>query len=226
MQSTQAYHAPKTLQFIAKLISYIFHPLFIPTYIFLFLVYKFPFAFQIDLTHDAIFELKLSLFSTFWITAFFPAFAVFLLWRLKVIKSIFLRTQKERIIPFFVSMFFYWWMYYLSLNMSNDKVALKQPEVLKFFYFGIFISTVAGVLINNFIKISLHGLAAGAAFAAIILFSLYYHNNINSYIVCGTILTGCILTARFIASNHTQQEIYTGLFVGIACQLIGYWWTM
>ena len=226
MQSTSAYQAPKILQFIAKLISYIFHPLFIPTYIFLFLVYKFPFAFQISVSRDPVFELKLTLFSTFWMTAFFPAFAVFLLWRLKVIKSIYLRTQKERIIPFFVNMFFYWWMYYLSLNMGNDKIALKQPEVLKFFYCGIFISTVVGVIINNFIKISLHGLAAGAALAAVILFSLYYHTNINVYIVYGTLLTGCILTARLMVSNHTQQEIYSGLFVGIACQLIGYWWAM
>jgi hypothetical protein len=226
MEGAQTYQAPKVLQFIAKLISYVFHPLFIPTYIFLFLVYKFPFAFQIDTRHDAVFELKLSLFSTFWMTAFFPAFAVFILWRLKVIKSIFLRTQKERIIPFFINMFFYWWMYYLSINMANDKIALKQPEVLKFFYFGIFISTVVGVLINNFIKISLHGLAAGGALAAVILFSLYYHANINIYIVYGIILTGCILTARLIVSNHTQTEIYTGLLVGIACQLIGYWWAM
>lgn len=72
-------------------------------------------------------QLKLKLFSTFWMTAFFPAFAVFLLWKLDLTKSIFLRTQKERIIPYVITMFFYWWMYYLSRNMKD------QPEALKFF---------------------------------------------------------------------------------------------
>ena len=60
---------------------------------------------------------------------FFPAFAVFLFARLKLSDSIFLRTQKERIIPYVITMFFYWWMYYLSRNF------LDQPIVLKYFYF-------------------------------------------------------------------------------------------
>jgi len=36
---------PLYLRVIAKAISYIFHPLFIPTYIFLWLVLRFPFEF-------------------------------------------------------------------------------------------------------------------------------------------------------------------------------------
>ncbi len=134
----------------AKIISYVFHPLFIPTYIFLFLVLQFPFEF----TNITDWKLKMKIFGVFWMTAFFPAFAVFLMWRLKMSESIFLRTQKERIIPYFITMFFYWWMYYLSKNMTD------QPEVLKFFYFGIFWTTIIGVMINNFIKISLHTIAA------------------------------------------------------------------
>ncbi len=204
----------------AKIISYIFHPLVIPTYIFLFLLYQFPFTFISDLRYDPVFELKLKLFSTFWMTAFFPAFAVFLLWRLKVIKSIFLKTQKERIIPFFVTMFFYWWMYYLSRTMKD------QPEALKFFYFGIFIATSIGVVINNFIKISLHGLSSGAALAAIILFSFFYKTPLNAAIAIAAVLTGMIATARFLVSNHTNQEVYSGLLVGAVCQVFAYWFVL
>jgi len=153
-------------------------------------------------------------------TAFFPAFAVFLLWRLKVIKSIFLKTQKERIIPFFVTMFFYWWMYYLSRTMKD------QPEALKFFYFGIFIATSIGVVINNFIKISLHGLSSGAALTAIILFSFFYKTPLNAAIAIAAVLTGIICTARFLVSNHTNQEIYSGLLVGAICQVFAYWFVL
>lgn len=196
----------------SKIISYVFHPLFIPTFIFIFLVYQFPVQFT-DITP---WKLKLKVFSVFWMTAFFPAFAVFLLWRLKLSESIYLRTQKERVIPYFVTMFFYWWMYYLSKNQTD------QPEVLKFFYFGIFWSAIIGVIINNFIKISLHTIAAGSAAMAMILFSFFYHIHLGLPIVITLLLAGLIATARLFVSNHTPLEIYSGFGLGILCQLAGF----
>ena len=198
---------------LAKIISYIFHPLFIPTYIFIYLQYQFPFEFA-GITD---WQLKMKIFSVFWMTAFFPAFAVFLLWRLKFSDSIFLRTQKERIIPYFISMFFYWWMYYLSRTFSD------QPIVLKFFYFGIFLSTTFGVFINNYIKISLHGIAMGGALAAVILFAFVYQTTTGYAISTVVLLTGLVCTSRLLVSDHTNIEIYSGVILGIICQLIGYW---
>lgn len=198
---------------VAKIISYVFHPLFIPFYIFLFLVYRFPYEFA----GINIWQLKLKIFSVFWMTAFFPAFAVFLLWKLKFSDSIFLRTQKERIIPYFITMFFYWWMHYLSKNQTD------QPVVLRFFYLGIFFSTIAGVIINNFIKISLHTIAMGGAAAAMYLFSWYYNVPLGLPIVVTILLAAIVASARFYVSNHTTTEIYSGFALGIVTQLIAYW---
>ena len=204
------------LTFPAKLISYIFHPLFIPTYVFIFLVYQVPYEFA-GITD---YQLKLRIFSIFWLTAFFPAFAVFLLWRLKFSESIFLRTQKERIVPYIITMFFYWWMYYLSRNFTD------QPEVLKFFYMGIFVATVFGLVLNNYYKISLHGIGVGGAMAAFILFAMYYRLPLGLSISIATLLAGMVCTSRFLVSNHTNKEIYAGLFVGIGCQMAAYWFLM
>ena len=197
----------------AKLLSYIFHPLFIPTYIFLFLQYQFRFEFA-GITP---WQMKLKAFSVFWMTAFFPAFAVFLLWRLKFSDSIFLRTQKERIIPYFITMFFYWWMYYLSRTFTD------QPMVLKFFYFGIFIAAVVGVILNSLFKISLHGIAMGGALAAIILFSFFYESHLGLAIAITTILTGLVCTSRLLVSDHTNFELYTGVLLGAVCQVVSCW---
>lgn len=213
METTTTQQTSGWLRIPAKVISYIFHPLFIPTYLFLFLMYQFPYEF----TGITLWKLKLKLFGIFWMTAFFPAFAVFIMWRLKMSESIYLRTQKERIIPYFITMFFYWWMYYLSKNMTD------QPIVLKFFFFGIFCTTIVGVIINNFIKISLHTIAMGSALMAMILFSFYYEVHLGIAIAICIALTGIVATARLLASNHTNTEIYSGLFLGIVCQLIGYW---
>lgn len=209
-------HNSKFSIFIAQVVSYVFHPLFIPTYIFLFLIYQFPYEFS-GITE---FQLRLRLFSIFWLTAFFPAFAVFLLWRLKFSESIFLRTQKERIAPYVITMFFYWWMYYLSRNFTD------QPIVLKFFYMGIFASTVFGLILNNYFKISLHAMGVGGAMAAIILIAMYYAQPLGMSMSIGVLITGIVCTARFLVSDHTNKEIYTGLFVGIGCQLLAYYFIM
>jgi len=203
----------KLTTIIAKIVSYVLHPLFIPTYVFMYLVHQFPYEF-VGITD---WQLKMKLFSVFWMTAFFPAFAVFLLWKLQFSDSIFLRTQKERIIPYFISMFFYWWMYYLSRTFTD------QPAVLKFFYFGIFAATCFGVFINNYIKISLHGIAMGGAMAAIIMFAFIYQVATGYAITAVVLLTGIVCTARFLVSDHTKLEIYSGVLLGVVCQLIGYW---
>lgn len=207
---------PAVVSVFAKLLSYLFHPLFIPTYFFLYLMqyYSFEFAGITD------WQLKLRLFGVFWMTAFFPAFAVFLLWRLKFSSGIFLRTQKERIVPYIITMFFYWWMHYLSRNFPN------QPEVLKFFYTGIFICSVAGLLANNSYKISMHAMGAGGLAAALILTSFQYQNTDGIAISIALLVAGFISTARLILKEHSFKEVYTGLAAGAICQLLSYYFVM
>lgn len=203
----------KLLTIPAQIVSYLLHPLFIPTYIFLFLIFQVPYEFA-GITP---FQLELKLFSVFWMTAFFPAFAVFLLWRLKFSESILLRSRKERIVPFIITMFFYWWMYYLSRNFTD------QPSALKFFYMGIFISTVAGLMLNSYFKISLHAIGIGGAMTAITLFAFYYSLQLGLSISIATLLTGIVCTARLLVSDHTTKEIYSGLLVGILSQVAAYY---
>jgi hypothetical protein len=162
-------------------------------------------------------QLKMRLFGVVWLTAFFPAFAVFLLWRLKFSESIFLRTQKERIVPYIITMFFYWWMYYLSRNFTD------QPEVLKFFFMGIFIATVAGLILNNYFKISMHSMGVGGFATAVLLTSFYYEVANGVPISIALVIAGLVCTARLIVSDHSVKEIYMGLFVGIISQIIGYY---
>lgn len=212
----QAQQYPLPIRLLAKLVSYVLHPLFVPTYIFLLLMYEVPYEFS----GITVWQLKMRLFGLFWLTAFFPAFAVFLLWRLKFSESIFLRTQKERIIPFVITMFFYWWMYYLSRNFAD------QPAVLKFFFMGIFIASSIGLVCNNFFKISLHGMGMGGALAAVILFSFYYQLPMGLPIAVTTLLTGIVCTSRFLVSDHTVKEVYVGLLVGIVCQIGAYLFVM
>lgn len=203
---------PAFLRIPAKVLSYLFHPLFIPTYIFLWLSWRFSFEFS-GITEQAMFFRKVSVF---WMTAFFPAFSVFLLWRLKFIDSIFLKSNKERIAPYVITMIFYWWMWYLSRSFTD------QPIVLKFFYLGIFIATIFGLTINNFLKISMHTMGVGGAFACVLLTCFSYHTIIAVDILIVTLITGLVSTSRLLLGDHNIVEIYLGLFIGVLSQLIAF----
>ena len=212
MENTQ----PKVVKYVAHLLSYVLHPLFIPTYFFLFLMQVLPFEF-VGISE---WQLKMRLFSVAWLTAFFPAFAVFLLWRLKLSDSIFLRTQKERIIPYVITMFFYWWMYYLSRNFTD------QPIALKFFYLGIFVATAIGMTVNNFIKVSLHAMGIAGLTMAVILVSIFYPVNNAVWVLLAILLTALVISARLIVSDHTKKELIVGLFIGVFTQVAAYLWVV
>jgi len=207
---------PKIVQYIAHLLYYVFHPLFIPTYFFLFLMQVLPFEF-VGITE---WQLKMRLFSVAWLTAFFPAFAVFLLWRLKLSDSIFLRTQKERIIPYVITMFFYWWMYYLSRNFTD------QPIALKFFYLGIFVASAIGMTVNNFMKVSLHAMGIAGLTTAVILVSVFYPVNNAVWVLLAVLLTALVISARLVVSDHTKKELIVGLFIGVCTQVAAYLWVI
>jgi hypothetical protein len=208
--------APQPIRYMANAISYVFHPLFIPTYFFIYLMYLVPFEF-VGITD---WQLKLKLFSVFWLTAFFPAFAVFLLWRLKFTESIFLRTQKDRIIPYVIVMFFYWWMYYLSRNFTD------QPLALKYFYFGIFIASAIGLTVNNFMKVSLHAMGISGLLMAIILVGCYYPVNNLVWILFSIIFAALVMSARMVVSDHTKNELILGFAIGLITQIAAFVWIL
>jgi hypothetical protein len=207
---------PMIVKYIAHLLSYVFHPLFIPTYFFLYLMQVLPFEF-VGITD---WQLKMRLFSVAWLTAFFPAFAVFLLWRLKLSDSIFLRTQKERIIPYVITMFFYWWMYYLSRNFTD------QPIALKFFYLGIFVASAIGMTVNNFMKVSLHAMGIAGITTSIVLVSVFYPVTNAIWVPLAIVLTALVISARLVVSDHSKKELIVGLFIGVFTQLAAYLWVV
>lgn len=214
-QAVETYNAPAALKIPAKVISYVFHPLFIPTYVYFFMTQLFPFEFS-GMQEEAYLFRTIIIFIN---TAFFPGVAIFLLWRLKFIESIFLRSQKERIVPYIIVMFFYWWVWYLSKNFTD------QPFVLRVFFLGAFLTTPFALVINNFFKISMHAIGVGcaAAFITIVGFTSSFH--IGFFIAAAMLLAGLVCTARLLVSDHSNKEVYTGFLLGVACQVIAAWVT-
>ena len=204
---------PLPLRFAAKVISYIFHPLFIPVYICAYLIYLHPYSFAAYQPGQKM----LRFISLFVITCFFPAVTVFLLWRLKFIESIFLRTQKERIIPYIASIIYYWWAFYVSRTLPGS------PAIVTYFLLGLFLAVSAALMANNYFKISMHGLGVGGALMYFILLGVSTPDPLGLVIAIATIIAGIVCTARFLISDHYPIEVYSGFVLGALCQWVGWW---
>src|SRR5215218_2707142 len=90
----------------AKVISYLFHPLFVPVYIGWFFIYVLRLFPSLDP-----FQQSLRLIQFFVLYTLFPLATVLLGKALGFISTIYLKTQKDRIIPYIASMIFYFWMW-------------------------------------------------------------------------------------------------------------------
>src|SRR6185295_9042544 len=102
---------------------------------------------------------------------FFPLISVLLLKGVGFIDSIFLKTQKERIIPYIISNIFFFWMYLVFRNQS------QIPSILTSFVFSVFLSSSVALLANTYFKISMHAIGAGGLLG--LMFVILYTNTLS-----------------------------------------------
>jgi hypothetical protein len=198
--------------FLAHLVSYIFHPLFISSYVMGFLIFIHPYAFAgFDHKLKVLRFLNVVLNNTF-----FPAFAVFLMWRLGLIGSMMLRTQKERLIPYVTAMIFYFWTWFVFKGLPDI------PASAVHFLLGTFLAICVGWFCNIYFKISMHAMAMGGAL--MFFFLLGFHDEYGSglYIALALLATGLVCTSRLILFTHSPFEVWAGLFVGMITQYIAW----
>ena len=210
---------PAGVKFVAKIISYVFHPIFIPVYVVWFLLYVHPFLFA-GFTPWLKTTSMLMAVLTF---TFFPIVTVLLLKGLKFIDTIYLHTQKDRVIPIIACMIWYFWLWYVWENFGETKNAIDMPQEAIQFALAAFISTIISLMINIKIKVSLHAISTGVMLTLFILMAFSQELNFGIWLSIAFIITGVVCTARFLVSDHTQQEVYIGLAVGISSMLIAWW---
>lgn len=198
-------------RFFAHVISFIFHPLFIPLYVTLFFIFFHPSYFA---GYDANNKLWLAL-RVAYNTIFFPAFTVFLLYQLKFVSSILLKSQKDRIIPYIACGIYYFWIYLVMRN--NEDV----PKMLTAFLLGVFIASSAALIANIYLKVSMHAIGMGGLLG---IFYLVMKTNtmlMTWPMAMAVLITGMVCTARLIISDHQPKEISVGLLIGIFAQVAG-----
>lgn len=199
---------PTWIRVIAKIISYVFHPLFIPIYItfFIFTIRGYQFA-GIDPWMKT-----LKLLLIFITCTLFPLISVLLLKALNFIDSVYLKTQKDRIVPYIICMTFYFsvWYYFRKNHEVPDLISMAL---------AIFNASVAGFLLNIVMKVSMHAIAAGVMTTFIAILAFQESVSLSLYLSAAILVSGIVCTSRLIVSDHRPGEIYIGFIAGVLSQL-------
>lgn len=194
------------MRVVMQIISAVFHPLLMATYISLILFLHVPEAF-IPYPAEVVPKLILSIF---FLTALFPSIMVVLLKFLTpFISDLELSDRKERFLPFIILIIFY-------IGASKWMVVdLQLGKIIKILLFSGTGMIGLMFLINLKFKISIHASAiwaiAGYALSLSIQLSL---PELKSVIFLTIISGGLINTSRLYLGYHRPLEVWTGSIVG------------
>jgi len=188
---------------IAKIISVIFHPLFMQGYGILILF----FISGTFLSYLAGPVKNIVLIIIAVNTIILPLSVVPLYISQKIIKSIHMETARERVIPLVMNSIFF----YLGFYLLNK---LQVPELIKMYVLASFSVVVVTLLVSLKWKISIHMMGIGGLTGAII--SISWHLGVDMKAVwMGLILCGGLIGfARLELNKHTPAQVYSGFFIG------------
>lgn len=211
---------------IARLISFLFHPLLVLSYALLLLMAANPYAFRArSLTDQRAMVLFLSVFSTSFIL---PALGTALMKPLGLIKTLQMEDKIERTGPYILSGIFYLWLY-KNLNSTGQAPALFNTFVL-----GATIGLFLAFFINIFTKISAHAVGMGGLFAMLLLtarvwggamfnfpmFGGVMEMSLNAVLALVAVIAGLVGTARLALGAHTPTDLYRGYLAGMVAVLL------
>jgi hypothetical protein len=83
-----------------------------------------------------------------------------------------------------------------------------------------------GLVINNFIKVSLHGIGVGGLLMAVLLAGIMYPIQNIFWVSIMIVITAMVISARMMVSNHSNKELWLGLLVGATTQTIAFFWVL
>ena len=188
--------------FLAKLLSRLLHPIFIPTITLAIISTKF---LNIIILSN---QLKIIIIGTMIFTLLFPLLSILYLLVTKRIKSLQIEEKEERILPILFTIIWMLIGYYFLGNI------LEYAPVVNSIYLGMIATLGITLLITKYWKISLHMAAIGGCFGVFLNIQYIYGGVIN-YVIFILILSGLLGYSRAILKAHNMQQIYSGFLLGV-----------
>jgi len=192
---------------LARIISFVFHPLLLATYLFALLMYVFPVAL------DPLKEEGHSnfIFLIFCVTFLFPALNVGIFKAFGSIQTFAMRERHERIIPFSFITILYIVITYLFY--SKTRIGLND-NLLKFLII-IDALVLVGTIVTYFYKVSMHSIGMCGLIGILLPLNKISEDGALFYPIIATIvLSGLVMSARLQLNAHTPREVMVGGVLG------------
>jgi len=195
------------MKLFLQVISYVFHPLFIP-------VTGTIAYFAITPKFSPIEEQSGNILPIFILTVIIPIIAYLILKNLGLIQSVFAPTLKERRYPLYISIL-------LLLMVVYKVIPNNYTAELHYYFLGLIAATMATLLLLflNF-KSSLHLMGMGSLFMYLTCLSVHFEINITLALSAIILLSGLVASSRLYLKAHSRPELIIGFLIGAVSQLL------
>jgi len=202
------------VNFLAKVISYLFHPLLMVTYMFSLFALYFPVGLD-PLKLDSRWTFIMIMFG---FTFLLPAINIAMLKLFGSIRSVTLVNRRERILPFIFIAILYVVITYLLYTKTGVSLG---DNLFKFLIIADALVVIAAIA-TLFYKVSIHSLAAWGFIGIIIpLNSLSETGALFYPSLIAIVITGLVMSSRLQLQVHSAREVMIGGILGLATSFVG-----
>ena len=197
------------MMLLAQVISILGHPIFMPLYAFGLLIYTNPYINMMISTGSRYFIITILV--VFTITL--PVITALLFKLFGLIDSVFMKTAKERMWPFIITLIWY----YMGYQLFNK---IQVPQSLNLLMIGTISVISVAIIITIRWKISIHMLGIGGVIGAIIGISQRFQFDHSLLLIVLFLFAGLIGYSRLKTKSHNFQQIYIGFIIGLVIEWI------
>ena len=187
----------------ANFISIIFHPLFIPLYVLLVLLFSNAY-FAVILNRS----FKIFLFF-FTVTAgvILPLLSATLFKKFGMISSLRMPNRKERVLPFLITS-----IYYIIAYSSLQKIEYL-PSIYSLLFLATSFILLSVAIITYFWKISIHLMSLGSMVGLLLALGLSNPSFLLPFLIT-ILIAGLTASSRLTLKAHSPAQLYLGFLFG------------
>ncbi|HHL52712.1 MAG TPA: hypothetical protein ENJ39_04995 [Flammeovirgaceae bacterium] len=202
---------------LATLLSYLFHPLLLATYLFALLTHLDP---LLVLPPGMTVKGRWLVVLIVWLTTFaIPAISLYLLKATGQISSLRLYERQERLLPFF-----YVALLYGTTAWFFSRQIMVTPAASALFILIAVLIFCAG-FITLFWKISVHSLGMGGLCGSLLAIGLAQpENSLFVVLLAVLLISGLVMAARLRLQAHTPAQVYVGFVLGVFISFMLIFW--
>jgi membrane-associated phospholipid phosphatase len=194
---------------LAKIVSVLFHPLLLASYMFALFSMSFPAGLD-PLKEDGYWNF---VFLIFCVTFLLPALNIGIFRTFGSIKSLAMEERGERIIPFSFIAILYGVLSYLFY--SRTRIGLND-NLLKFLII-IDVLVFVAALVTVFYKVSVHSMAIWGLIGILLPLNKVSEDGALLFpTIISIVIAGLVMTSRLQLDAHTPREVMIGSMLGFA----------